>query len=526
MLKFQAHKGVSTENPENTMAAFEAAVLQGYNTIEMDVSVTKDMKFVMHHDKTINRCGRNSDGSEIENEIKIEDTTYEELLAYDFGAGFARKFKGTKLPLLEDALEFCRENGIAAKIDNKYENFTDSAKAELFKLLTDFEDTAQLTCKDIPALKKAAEIFPNMHFHYDGPVDETTLTEINQFIPKERLTVWLPMENENTTWVKVAFADEATAKMVKKHGELGLWILSTPEELAEAEKLGADIIETNGQLKSEMNLGVISDLHTHSLCSHDSQCPVEEMQAAQEKMGSAYFATTDHCDTYYYPAAFVKDEIVNSFNNSKALAEKNLSGTTPLTGVELGDGTIYDDIAQEVADMLPYDVIIGSVHGVRFKEVPFYYSQVDFGQFSEEDIYEYLRLYFDDVLRLVETQDIDIMAHLTCPIRYITGKYGIKVDLSRFDKVIRNILGTVIRKSIALEVNTSSYHMIDDFMPGRDIIRRYRSMGGYLVTLGSDAHVSENASIRFDGAVAFLKEADFPDIYLYRGRKAIPCRIK
>ena len=242
MLKFQAHKGVSTENPENTMAAFEAAVLQGYSTIEMDVSVTKDMKFVMHHDKTINRCGRNSDGSFSDKEINIEDLNYEELLSFDFGVGFARKFKGTKLPLFEDVLKFCRDNHVYAKIDNKYECFEASAKAELFKLLTDFEDTAQLTCKDIPALREAAERFPRMYFHYDGPVDEATLTEINSFIPKERLTVWLPMENKNTTWVKVAFADKVTAKMVKKHGELGLWILSTPEELAEAEKLGADII--------------------------------------------------------------------------------------------------------------------------------------------------------------------------------------------------------------------------------------------------------------------------------------------
>ena len=43
MLKFQAHKGVSTENPENTIRAYMAAIEQGYHTIEMDVSVTKDM---------------------------------------------------------------------------------------------------------------------------------------------------------------------------------------------------------------------------------------------------------------------------------------------------------------------------------------------------------------------------------------------------------------------------------------------------------------------------------------------------
>ena len=40
--KLQAHRGVSTEYPENTMASFEAAVLQGYDVIELDPNYTAD----------------------------------------------------------------------------------------------------------------------------------------------------------------------------------------------------------------------------------------------------------------------------------------------------------------------------------------------------------------------------------------------------------------------------------------------------------------------------------------------------
>lgn len=526
MLKFQAHKGVSSENPENTMRAYKAAIAQGYDTIEMDVSVTRDMKFVMLHDSTLDRCGRDPDGSPIEHHLNIKDISFAEAAEYDFGLHFSRKFKGEKLPLLEDVLKLCKDNSVLAKIDNKYQNFTEDEKKALFELLKKYEATAQLTCKDIAALKEGAKAFPAMHFHYDGPVSEEILDEINSFIPKERLTIWLPMKNSRTTWVKVDFADKEKAELIKKHGRLGLWILSTPEELKEAESLGADIIETNGELKPAQNVGIVADLHTHSLCSHDSKCPVEDMQAAQNAKGTHYMATTDHCDTWYYPKSFVKDEIVNSYNNSKKASEKNLCSTKLLTGVELGDGTIFGDIAQDVADMLPYDVIIGSVHGINFKDVPFYYSQVDFSKFSPEDIDAYLTDYFDDVLRLVETQDIDIMAHLTCPVRYITGKYGIAVDLHKYDEVIGNILSTIIRKGIALEVNTSSYHMIDDFMPGRDIIRRYKEMGGYLVTLGSDAHVAENASVNFALAVDHLKAEGFAGTYLYKNRVPFICSFK
>ena len=95
---FQAHKGVSTENPENTMPAFAAAVQQGYNIIELDTAVTKDLHVVLLHDNTINRTARHENGDHIADTVNIHDITYEEALRYDFGLWFSPKFKGTKTP--------------------------------------------------------------------------------------------------------------------------------------------------------------------------------------------------------------------------------------------------------------------------------------------------------------------------------------------------------------------------------------------------------------------------------------------
>ena len=41
---FQAHRGVSTEYPENTIPAFAAAAWQGYQVIELDPTFTADGK--------------------------------------------------------------------------------------------------------------------------------------------------------------------------------------------------------------------------------------------------------------------------------------------------------------------------------------------------------------------------------------------------------------------------------------------------------------------------------------------------
>ena len=57
------------------------------------------------------------------------------------------------------------------------------------------------------------------------------------------------MPSPLTSWGKVPLATPELCNMVKRHGELGLWILETKEQAAEAAALGADFIETTGSIK-------------------------------------------------------------------------------------------------------------------------------------------------------------------------------------------------------------------------------------------------------------------------------------
>ena len=116
-------------------------------------------------------------------------------------------------------------------------------------MLKPYAEVACLTCSKVDELESAHRIFPEMHFHYDGAVTAENLEQLRSFLPKEQLTVWLPHKNPSTAWVKIAFANEQLAALVKQYASLGVWILSDGAQLEEAEKLGADVIETNGQLK-------------------------------------------------------------------------------------------------------------------------------------------------------------------------------------------------------------------------------------------------------------------------------------
>ncbi|MBQ9860523.1 MAG: hypothetical protein IJO76_07630 [Clostridia bacterium] len=92
-----AHRGFNTVAPENSLAAFGAAVALGAPEIEFDLWAAKDGTIVSMHDRTLERV---SDGTGY-----VWDYTYEELLQFDFGKGFDGAYEGIRVLRFEDILK-------------------------------------------------------------------------------------------------------------------------------------------------------------------------------------------------------------------------------------------------------------------------------------------------------------------------------------------------------------------------------------------------------------------------------------
>ena len=264
---------------------------------------------------------------------------------------------------------------------------------------------------------------------------------------------------------------------------------------------------------------MLADMHTHSEYSHDSVCSIEDMLLSQIKKGTEIFAVTDHFDTASNMDSDKFTPINSAYATFTELREKYEGKCLILFGIEIGEGFWYPEICKKVASLVDYDVVIGSVHLVKYKDLRMAYSKIDFSRLDKETILQYIDAYFDDVLTMIEEVDFDVLGHLTCPLRYISGKYNIEIDVTYFNKKIERILYKIIQKGIALEVNTSSFEALHDFMPTIDIIKKYYEMGGCLITLGSDAHISANASAYFPETIQVLKDIGFHDIYYYKQRK-------
>ena len=92
-----AHRGASANAPENTLAAFNLALAQGADAIELDAKLSADGHIVAFHDPALDRT---TDGTGF-----LFRKTLAELRALDAGSSFSRQFRGEKIPLLEEIFE-------------------------------------------------------------------------------------------------------------------------------------------------------------------------------------------------------------------------------------------------------------------------------------------------------------------------------------------------------------------------------------------------------------------------------------
>lgn len=517
-MQYQAHRGVTTEFPENTLPAFLAAIKQGYDYIELDPAFTKDGVCVAFHDSTLNRVCRNADGGRIEKEIKLLDITYADALKYDVCDFKSRKFRNVKIPLFSDCLKLAEKSNVKIKIDNRLQHFSSVEQQTVFRIVEEHTANVVFTVSDIEFLKVLVARFPNFEIHYDGYVDESTLKTVKNILRDNPLTVWLSLQSPDTAWVIYPKADAELCRLIKKFGKLGLWILKNQEQLEIAEKFGADIIETTGALKPERKICGFVDCHTHSHYSHDSECEISSTAKAAEDKKIFGFAVTDHCDIEFSDGVDYLSPIIKSAREAKEYGG--------FAGVEIGGMLWYPEKALAVAGAYPFDIVLGSVHTVKMPETAWRTARCDYSKLDAKKIDEFLRVYFSNIKEMLEIGDFDVLTHLTYPLRYICGKHGIKVDISRYYSVIEEILEMLVTKGIALEVNTSGIDTdYDRLMPDIEILKIYKKVGGYLITLGSDAHKFGRLANGFEQTAKLLKKVGFSDLYYYDCRIPIQYRI-
>ena len=186
-----------------------------------------------------------------------------------------------------------------------------------------------------------------------------------------------------------------------------------------------------------------------------------------------------------------------------------------LCGVELGEYLYEPESAKKILGITMYDSVLCSIHLVPAARWEKPYNRIDFANDgTDEELLEYMKFYFDLLSETVDAFDFDILAHIACPVRYMTTKHGRPMDVMRFEPKIREILQKIIDRGIALEWNSAGLRY------NAEIFSLYYSMGGRLVTLGSDAHGHADIARGFDEFQTVLKSCGFTHYHYFKNRQA------
>jgi len=175
-----SHRGVRLTRAENTISAFEQAILK-YKIVEFDVAFSSDGVPVIIHDDTLERTSNVKDFNEFKAPYNVVDYTYKQLLQLDFGSWFIKDDPfGTikdgmvsveelknlgiqRILTLEETLIFLRENNTFANIEIKdLENtkFDEIAVQEVLRIVdeTQMENNVMISSFNHKYLKQVYEL--------------------------------------------------------------------------------------------------------------------------------------------------------------------------------------------------------------------------------------------------------------------------------------------------------------------------------------------------------------------------------
>jgi histidinol-phosphatase (PHP family) len=241
------------------------------------------------------------------------------------------------------------------------------------------------------------------------------------------------------------------------------------------------------------------DFHMHSRVSFDGHDTGAQMAQAAKAAGLKEICFTDHLD--YDP---LEKMGVLAFDTDAYNAEYDgleVPGLIIRRGMEFGMTVDNREQFQVDLQRRHFDFVLGSIHFVDDLDV--YFEEF----WSGKSIFQAERRYLEATLECVNLhEDYDVLAHLTYIAKTRCHPAPRPVPFGEHRELIDEILRVVAKKGKGLEINTSGVDRCGDFLPGLEYFRRFKELGGEIVTIGSDAHDSDRVGQYSGTACEILKD--------------------
>lgn len=227
--KYVAHRGLSMHAPENTVSSFELAGQSGFWGIECDTYCTTDGRWIVHHDRTVDRM---TDGTG-----RVIDFTFEEIRKLNILSGYRiDMYPNLRIPTLEEVLAVCISFGMHAFIEIE-QYHKDSDLKELIHLVerSGMLQNCSFICFNADDLRKVRAINRHVPLGYLSaqPPSNTDMELVRQLEP-----AFLDYDYRSTT-------PEDIQRLTSAGIEASLWTINSRDDALPFIDAGAAYVTTD-----------------------------------------------------------------------------------------------------------------------------------------------------------------------------------------------------------------------------------------------------------------------------------------
>lgn len=248
-----------------------------------------------------------------------------------------------------------------------------------------------------------------------------------------------------------------------------------------------------------------TDFHLHTEFSPDSSTPMDDIIAGAIRERVDEICITDHLDIgdpfepYF---KYTTEDYIEHFKKIDECAKKYAGIITIKKGMEIGYISGFEKENENFVGDNSLDFVIGSIHNLG--EMDYYIADND-----PDDFIKIEKLYLEKIIGMIDAVDyFSVLGHMNYPCKF----FGFREKLftyKDFSDHLDEIFKKLVQKGKGIEINTSCLKTEGAFEALLPVIKKYKELGGEIVTIGSDSHDKKFVAYNFEKAQAMLLQAGF-----------------
>ncbi|MFA6450443.1 MAG: histidinol-phosphatase HisJ family protein [bacterium] len=260
----------------------------------------------------------------------------------------------------------------------------------------------------------------------------------------------------------------------------------------------------------------LPDYHVHTSATEDARDSLSDLAQAAASRGLREIAVTDHYILGYKNYKVTKKILERHRRDAGIISER--FGVTVRVGAEIDYFGKRIPELEKFIDSFEFDIILGSAHFVD-----------GCGIASDEGALELFRRYDPltayrkslNALELAaESGLFDVMAHPDI-FRKFHDNEAAPVPFDSYRKEAERAARAIKRAGAGFEINCRGFaHSAASQYPGAEFLSVLKKAGIETVTIGSDAHKTEDVGSNLNRGFKALREAGFTHLTLFEKRKA------